>query len=174
MSRTKTMAMATAAAATAALAIASPASAWTGGAITANLSSPLTVNSTIGTATCTSSTLNGSVTAAGALTVSSASIGGCTGTFSISVTPTNLPWGGTLGTSSATITGFRVSANVGVLGGITCIYGGNLSGAISGSAPSLKATFSNVTVNKISSGSHWFCPGSATIGGAYTITGPGL
>ncbi|MEO3783979.1 hypothetical protein ABGB12_11645 [Actinocorallia sp. B10E7] len=174
MSRTKTLALATATAAAAALAIASPASAWTGGAITANLSSPLTVNSSIGTATCTSSTLNGSVTADEVLTVSSASIGGCTGTFSISVTPTNLPWGGTLGANSVSITGFQVSANVGVFGGITCIYGGSLNGSVTGSAPTLQASFSNVTVNKVSSGSHWFCPGSATISGGYTITGPGL
>ncbi|WP_106401116.1 hypothetical protein [Actinocorallia populi] len=175
MSRIKTLALASAAATTAALALAAPASAWTGGPITATLSQPLTIESSIGGGTCTTSTLGGSVTPAGALTVNSASITGCSGDFPITVTTQNLPWGGNLGGTTASITGFRVSAaiTVPIFGNITCIYGGNLSGSLSGSAPSVTATF-DTSVSKVNSGSHFFCPGTADITGQYTITGSGL
>lgn len=174
MSRTKTLALATAAATTAALTLASPALAWTGGSISASLSQDLVIDSSIGGGTCTTSSLGGSITSAGALTISSASITNCTGDYPITVTTQNLSWGGSLSGGVATITGFRVSAviTVPLFGNITCIYGGDLSGTYTGTSP-VVASF-NTSVNKVNSGSHWFCPSTADVSGQYTITGAGL
>jgi len=168
MSRTTRLAAVAAASAAAVTLTASPALAWTGGAVSATLVSPLTVS--LGSTSCSSSTLSGSVNAAGALTINTAAISGCTGT---SIIPQNLPWGGNItnGGGPATLTGFRMS--IMWLGG-TCVYGGTLKGtntAKSGTPPTITLTFINQVLNKISGG---FCPSTITISVTYKLVGAGL
>ena len=167
MSRTAKFVAVAAASAAAVVVTAAPALAWTGGTVSASLTTPLVAP---GGVTCSTSTLGGSVSAAGALNITSATIGGCTG--GIGVTPTNLPWGGSLtnGGGPATITNFRVSA-------LGCVYGGTLKGtntAKSGTTPnaSTTATFANQTVGKISGS--FLCPNSATVSVTYKFTGAGI
>ncbi|GAA2738372.1 hypothetical protein [Actinocorallia aurantiaca] len=173
MSRTAKLVAVAAASAAAVVVTAAPALAWTGGAVSASLTSPLTVS--LGGASCTGSTLTGSVTAAGVLSIPTATISGCTAAgSSIPVTPQNLPWGGKLtdGGGVASLTGFRVSAT---WLGVTCVYGGNINGtntAKSGSPASTTATFTNASVSKVSGS--FLCPGTAQVSAAYKFTGAGL
>lgn len=155
MSRSTKLAAIAAASIAAVAATATPASAWTAGPFTATLSGNMTIIAGV-TATCTSSTLGGTITTGGALSFTSAVFGGC----GVGVNATNLPWSGSLTGGVATITGFRVSA-------IGCTYGGNLTGTYTGSAFPTTVSFTNVTVNKISG---LFCPASATVTANYVFS----
>ncbi|NKZ04712.1 hypothetical protein [Actinomadura latina] len=155
MSRTKkpaAIASITAAAAVAVAMTATPALAWTAGGFTATLNGTMTIDAGV-SASCTSSTLSGTIASDGTLSVTSASVGGC----GVTVTPKNLPWSGKLDNGVATINGFAMSA-------IGCTYGGNLSGSFSGTDLPVSATFANQTVQKQSG---WLCPGSATVTATY-------
>ncbi|WP_106398262.1 hypothetical protein [Actinocorallia populi] len=180
----------------AAMALAVPASATTVSSTTfrATILEPLTVTVTLlgspTTASCPSGTMSGTLNTDGTgLSVTSASIGACSGSVSATVTPENLPWSGgnVVYTNdgirdregTVTMAGFRVKAVVNVLGGITCIYGGALTGdAYNGANPNrpvassthAQAKATNVTVNKINSGSNFFCPGSASVSGVLELT----
>ncbi|MFB4311582.1 hypothetical protein [Actinomadura sp. GTD37] len=142
----------TAAAAVAVAMTATPALAWTAGPFTATLNGNMTINAGV-SATCTSSTLSGTIASDGTLTITAASVGGC----GVTVTPQNLPWSGKLAGGTATLSGFAMSA-------IGCTYGGNLSGSFTGSDLPVTATFANQTVNKTSG---LLCPGSATVTAKY-------
>ncbi|MEU5878760.1 hypothetical protein [Spirillospora sp. NPDC047279] len=135
---------------------ATPAMAWTAGPVTANLSGTMTINAGVA-ATCTSSTLGGTIATNGALSITSASVGGC----GVTVTPQALPWSGSLSGGVATLSGFRMSA-------IGCSYGGSLTGSYSGADNlPVTVTFTNQTVNKVSG---LFCPSSATITATYVFS----
>lgn len=178
MSRIAKLAAVGASAAAAVAMTAAPAAAWTGGSVSATLSAPLTVSvAGSNVASCTTSTLGGSIAAGGALTLSSAAISGCTGSGTVTVTPQNLPWGGSLtnGGGTATFTGFRVKANATLLGlPVTCIYAGNISGTNTAGPAPVTVKFTNASVSKVSSGSSFACPGSAQVSATYTFTGAGL
>lgn len=165
MSRTLKLAT-TAAAAVATVAVtATPALAWTGGSFTGTLAEPMTIKAGSISANCTGSDLAGTITSAGATSITSATFTGCGAT----VTAQNLPWSGSLSGGTATISSFKVNANV---SGVSCTYGGSLTGTYTGSASPVTVTFSNVTVPK-TSGS-FLCPSSGTVSAKYTLTGSGL
>lgn len=158
------------------------------GAVAASNLGNLTVKSALGDTTCTTSTMAGTIDADGTnLSVSGSSFAGCTGALgSVTVTATNLPWtGGSVvyspvaGGEDGTITlaNFRVSATV---AGLTCIYGGTLAGtgfnADNPNRPDTtvahaQAKMTNAQVSKVDAGSSWLCPGTATVSGAYQLTG---
>jgi hypothetical protein len=146
-----------AATAIAVAATAAPALAWTAGPFTADLSGTMTINAGV-PASCTGSTLGGTIATDGTLSVTSASISGC----GVDVTPQNLPWSGSLSGGTATLSGFSVSA-------IGCTYGGSITGSYSG-GDTLPATvtFSNQTVQK-TAGS-FICPSSATLTATYVFS----
>lgn len=150
--KTAALASAFAAAALTVAVTATPAMAWTAGDFTATLNGTMTIDAGI-PASCTSSTLSGTIAADGALSITSASVGGC----GVDVTPQNLPWSGSLNNGVATISGFSMSA-------IGCTYAGSITGSFTGTDLPVTATFTEQTVNKTSG---IFCPGSATVTAAY-------
>ncbi|TDD92152.1 hypothetical protein E1293_01160 [Actinomadura darangshiensis] len=155
MSRTtKTAAIASAFAATALTfaVTATPAMAWTAGDFTATLNGTMTIDAGI-PATCTGSTLSGTIAEDGTLSVTSASVSGC----GVDVTPENLPWSGSLAGGVATLSGFSMSA-------IGCTFGGSITGAYTGTDLPITATFTEQTVNKTSG---VLCPSSATLTATY-------
>lgn len=155
MSRTSKLAALASASAAAALAVAvtaTPALAWTAGPFTATLNGTMVIDAGI-PASCTGSTLSGTIDADGDLTVTSASVEGC----GVTVTPQNLPWSGKLDNGTASFTGFSMSA-------IGCTFGGDISGSFTGTDLPVSATFTEQTVAKTSG---FFCPGSATITATY-------
>lgn len=169
MSRATRLALASAASVAAVALTATAAHAWTGGAVSASLSQPLTVS--LAGATCTTSNLTGSLAAGGGLTVSGATVSGCTALgSSVTVTPENLPWSGTLtnGGGTATFSGFQLRAKQLF---VNCLYGGTITGVNTGSSP-VTVTFTDAPVNKISGSG--ICPSVAEVSGQYTFTGPGL
>ncbi|GAA0967251.1 hypothetical protein [Actinocorallia libanotica] len=181
MSRIAKLAAVGASAAAVVAMTATSASAWTGGSVTGTLTAPLTVK-VLGSnvASCTTSTLNGSVTTADKLTISTAAISGCTGSGTVTVAAEALPWAnGTLttGGGTASFNGFRVKANATLLGfPVTCIYAGTITGtntAASGSPLSTTVTFTNASVSK-QSGSSGACPGTAQVSAQYKFQGAGL
>lgn len=138
------------------------------------LNGTASVTTSLGGGTCTSSTLGGTVTTGGALTIASASFTDCGDT---TVTAQNLPWtGGSFDSTTAvpggrdgtvTIGGFRVRAVVSVFG-ITCIYAGTVV------ADGTNNTDLDVTINRSlakQSGSSFLCPANANVTAAYTIRG---
>jgi len=164
LSRTTKFAAVAASAAAAATAVvgltASPALAVTPGAFTATLQGNMVINAGI-SATCTSSVLKGTVAADGATaSYTSATAGGC----GVTVTPSGLPWNGSISGGVAKINGFKMSA-------IGCTYSGNLTGSYTPSTANfpLTVTFSNQTVNKTSG---FLCPSSATVTATYLYTQP--
>lgn len=183
MKHFRLLAAATAAGA-AVLVPAAPASALFAGNIQASLLGTATVTTSLGSGSCTSSTLTGTLAPGGGLSISAASFSACP------VTAQNLPWtsgsitgstavpGGRDGT--ATISGFRVRATVDILGfTITCVYGGNLTAdAYNGDNPARPVGSSNefqISLNNASassqSGSNWLCPTSASVTAVYQILG---
>jgi hypothetical protein len=155
LSRTTKLAAVASAASAAALAVgltASPAMAWTEGPFTATLNGTMTIDAGVA-ASCTGSTLSGTIAADGTLTVTSASVEGC----GVTVTPENLPWSGSLNNGVATFSGFSMSA-------IGCTYGGTLTGSFTGSDLPVSAAFVEQTVNKTSG---LLCPSSATVTATY-------
>ncbi|MEO3784269.1 hypothetical protein ABGB12_13120 [Actinocorallia sp. B10E7] len=165
MSRISHAAVTAATALAAVTVAASPASAWTGGSTSAGLSSPIEM--LVGTArtTCLSSTLSGTITASGALSITSALFANCMHAIgSITVFAQNLPWSSYLSGGLTALAGVRLNI-------ATCIYGGNLTGTYTGSASPVAASFSG-TLTKVSG--PLYCPNTTTFSSAYVFTGPGL
>ncbi|MEO5877560.1 MAG: hypothetical protein ABIS86_19850 [Streptosporangiaceae bacterium] len=207
MPQIKTLAAFTAVAATAALVAVPSASAATttirrgtttgaaySGKVQGSLLGTATVSTTLGSGTCTSSTLLGSIASNGTgLNITAASFSsppstGCSGALSSTITSV-VPWNGgnvtyapVAGGRDATLTlaNFKVKAVVNIFGGITCYYGGSITAnAWNGTnanrpvttSPEAQAGLKNATVNKISSGSNFLCPGTATVTGTYALKG---
>ncbi|WP_285493018.1 hypothetical protein [Actinomadura sp. NBRC 104425] len=165
------------------------------GRVQASLLGTATVSTSIGSGSCNESTLTGSIQSDGTgLTIDSATFatngGPCSGTVSSTITPENFPWtGGTVVYDTAhtggrdaavTIANFRVRAVVNIFGGITCIYGGNLTAngynpdnpnRGDTSVAEAQVGVSNATVSKISSGSSFLCPSTATVSANYKLLG---
>src|SRR4051794_16704157 len=154
MPQTRTLAAFTAVAATTLFATVTSASAATttihrtnaagaaySGKVQALLLGSASVSTSIGSGTCTSSTMLGTVNSNGtSLNISAASFSsppstGCSGSVSSTITA-NTPWNGgnvtyapVAGGRDATVTiaNFKVTAVVNIFGGITCIYGGSIT-----------------------------------------------
>ncbi|GAA3237270.1 hypothetical protein [Actinocorallia longicatena] len=168
------------------------------GAVQALLLGTATVSTSIGSGSCNSSTMTGSVNSNGTgLSIASATFAwtpsppgpGCQGSTTSTVTSQNTPWTGGNVTyapvsggrdATVTIANFRVKAVVNLFGGITCIYGGTIvANGFNGTNPArpvpgngeAQAGLSGATVNKISSGSSFLCPGTATVSGTYQLKG---
>lgn len=166
------------------------------GAVSSDLLGDATVSTSIGSGSCTESNMTGSISSDGTgLAIDSASFTGngggpCTGSTTSTITAQNVPWtggsavyapvaGGKDGT--VTIANFRVKAVVNLFGGITCIFGGNLTADLFNSDNANRpdptavsqAVATNATVNKVSSGSSWLCPSTAQVTATYALTGGG-
>ncbi|MBE1535006.1 hypothetical protein [Actinomadura algeriensis] len=164
------------------------------GDVKASLLGVATVSTVIGNGSCDESTMTGSVNSDGTnLTIDDATFSGagggpCTGTTSSTITVQNLPWtGGSVaydpnGTNgrdaSVTIANFRVQAVVDLFGGITCVFGGNLTAdGFNGNNPDRPDTTSGeaqvgvdgATVSK--QGGSWLCPSTATVTATYELLG---
>lgn len=162
------------------------------GNIRATLIGVATVSSSLGSGSCDSSVMNGSIQSDGtALTINSATFTGagggpCSGATSATITSQNLPWTGGNVTyapvaggrdATATIANFRVKAVLSI--GITCTYGGNLTASgYNPTNPSRPATgvaqaqvaVVNSPVSKVSPSS-FLCPGSAQVTANYQLQG---
>jgi hypothetical protein len=156
---TKTAAIGSAVAATALAVImtAPPAMAFTEGPFTATLNGTMTIDAGIA-ASCTESTLSGTIDSEGALTITSATVGGC----GVPTTAENLPWSGTLKDGVATFTGFQMSA-------IGCTYRGDLTGSYTGTDFPTTATFTDQSISKISG---FLCPSPVEVSAKWDITQP--
>jgi hypothetical protein len=199
------------AATAATLAVAAPAQAATttirrgtaaGAAYSGNVQALLlgtaSVSTSIGSGSCNSSEMRGTINSDGTgLSISSAGFSwtpappgpACQGTTTATITAQNLPWAGGNVTyapvaggrdGTIVIANFRVRAVVNIFGGITCIYGGSLTA--NGWNPTnptrpvpsnneAQAGISNATVSKVNSGSNFLCPGTATVTGTYQLKG---
>jgi len=158
MSRTPRLAAVAAASAAAVALTASPALAWTGGAVSA---------STGPVGSCANVVLNGSVTPAGALTVAAVSFISCTP----QPVPQSLPWAGSItdGGGAATL-GVRVS--VPTPGG-PCTYGGTLTGTNTAAPAPVTISFPVQTINKVAGS--FLCPNTIQTSLAQLVlTGPGI
>ncbi|MGI5328550.1 hypothetical protein [Actinomadura nitritigenes] len=133
-------------------AAATPALASAPTAFTATLDGTVVINAGI-PATCTGSTLSGTIEADGTLTVTSATVDGC----GVPVTPENLPWSGSLSNGVATFNGFTMSA-------IGCTYRGDLTGTYTGTGLPGTATFTDQPVARTSG---FLCPSSVTVSATY-------
>ena len=158
MSRTTRLAVVAAASAATVAMTASPALAWTGGAVSA---------STGPVGGCTNVVLNGSLSPAGALSVSTASFIGCTPP----AVPQNLPWSGSLTNGGGTATlNVRVSTT---MLGMTCVYGGTLTGTNTPGPSPLTIYFPAQVLSKVGGG--FLCPASIQTSPAQLVlTGPGI
>ncbi|GGU91084.1 hypothetical protein GCM10010182_02330 [Actinomadura cremea] len=146
----------TAAAALTVTMTATPALAWPAGNFTATLDGTMVIDAGI-PASCTDSTLSGTIAADGTLSVTSASVSGC----GVTVTPVGLPWSGSLSGGVASFDGFQMSA-------IGCTFGGDISGSYSGGETfPVTASFTEQTVDRTAG---WLCPSSATITASYTFS----
>ncbi|MEU8303873.1 hypothetical protein AB0C84_09940 [Actinomadura sp. NPDC048955] len=165
------------------------------GNVQASLLGTATVSSSLGSGSCSQSTMTGSINSDGTgLNVSSATFtgtggGACTGSTSATITSQNLPWtGGNVTFDAAhtggrdatvTIANFKVKAVINLLGGVTCVFGGNLTAnGYNGNNASRPVTSSseaqvgvqNATVNK-QSGSSFLCPSTASVTATYALRG---
>src|SRR5512139_2032925 len=166
------------------------------GAVSADLLGDATVSTSIGDGTCTDSNMTGTINSDGTgLSISSATFTGagggpCQGSTSSTITAEATPWTGGNATyapvaggrdGTVTITNFRVKAVVDIFGGITCIFGGTLTAdaynpdnaARPDTTAVAQAAVKNATVNKVSSGSSFLCPSTATVTATYALTGGG-
>ncbi|MFC4906569.1 hypothetical protein [Actinomadura gamaensis] len=167
------------------------------GNVKGSLLGTATVSTSLGGGSCNQSTMLGSVNSDGTnLKIASASFTNNPGPAcpggggTVAVTAQNLPWTGGNVTYDAshtggrdatvTIAGFKVRADASILGGITCYYGGSVTGngynANNANRPDTTVAqaqikLSNATVNKISSGSNFLCPSTATVTAAYQLQG---
>jgi hypothetical protein len=157
MSRTAKLAAVVAASAAAVAVTASPALAWTNGTFTATSSALVVKVSGSTVATCTGSVLKGTINTAGVFKVTSATATGC----GVTVTPTGLPWNGSITGGTGTITAFKMTA-------LGCTYTGNLSGTATGAAPPSTVVFANQPV----SGSGGLCFNNVTVSATYVFTQP--
>ncbi|GAA4056266.1 MULTISPECIES: hypothetical protein [Actinomadura] len=150
---------ATSAAAVALTATAASADSWTNGPFTAKANSNSLVVKVGGTtvATCSGSTLSGSMTNTGAFSVTGANATGC----GVTVTPTGFPWSGSFTSGTTKINGFKMTA-------LGCTYTGNLSGPYTGTAPPATVTFTNQPVT----GSGLLCASNVTVSVTYVFTQP--
>ncbi|MWA07292.1 hypothetical protein F8568_044590 [Actinomadura sp. LD22] len=157
------------------------------GNVQASLVGDATVSTSIGSGSCSQSTMTGSINSDGTgLSISSADFSSCTGTASVTITAQALPWTGGNVTydpdhtdgrdATVTIANFNVKAVVNLFGGITCVFGGNLTA--NGYNPGNPVTnsdqaevgVSGATVNK-QSGSSFLCPSTATVTATYELKG---
>lgn len=159
---------------------------YSGGVNATNLGT-ITVSTVLGAGSCPTSTMTATINSDGTgLRVSAASFTGCTGpTGAATVAAQNLPWtggsvvyapsGGADGT--ITIANFRVNA---VFSGISCTYGGTLSGRgynpnnpnrPNTSVAHAQAKITGASVSKV--GGSFLCPGTATVTAAYRLVGSG-
>ena len=173
MSRTPHAAVATAIAAVIVVAP-SPASAWTGGSFSASVTSPVRIQMGIQPPlTCPSSSLSGTITASGALSITTATFSGCAlsdGT-PVPITAQGLPWSGFLN-STAALSGVKLSITFPTTSGpVPCSYTSNLSGTAGSSIPPIPVPVSG-TLSK--TGGSFFCLNSLPITATYLFTGPGL
>ncbi|MFG2007191.1 hypothetical protein ACGFNU_49380 [Spirillospora sp. NPDC048911] len=160
MSRTKKLAAVSAATVAAACAVAvstAPAHAEAVVPISATLSGNMTINAGLNF-TCTSSTLTGTLDdVSGALSITTASVGGC----GVTVTASNFPWTGSLAGGNVTISGFRISA-------AGCVYGGSLSGTYPVGPLPVTVSFKDAPVSKISGS--FLCPSTAKLTANYVFS----
>ncbi|XRQ03438.1 hypothetical protein ACN3XK_43470 [Actinomadura welshii] len=160
------------------------------GNVQASLLGEASVSASIGSGSCSESTMTGSVNSDGTgLAIDAASFSECSGTADVSITTMNLPWtGGSVEYDAAhtdgrdatiTIANFSVRAVVDLFGGIGCNFGGTLvADGFNGDNASRPVTDSaeaqvgvnNATVNR-QSGSHWLCPSTAQVTATYALTG---
>ncbi|MES9541119.1 MULTISPECIES: hypothetical protein [unclassified Actinomadura] len=165
------------------------------GNVQASLLGTATVSSSLGGGSCSQSTMTGAISSDGSgLNVSSATFTGdgggpCSGSTSSTITAQSLPWTGGNVTydpnhtggrdATVTIANFKVKAVVNIFGGITCVFGGNLTAnGYNGDNASRPVTSSgdaqvgvqNATVNK-QSGSSFLCPSTATVTATYALRG---
>ncbi|MDL4818027.1 hypothetical protein [Actinomadura opuntiae] len=160
------------------------------GNVRASLLGTATVSTSIGSGSCSQSTMTGSINSDGTgLSIGSADFSNCTGTASVAITAQKLPWtGGTVVYDSGhsgnrdaavTIANFSVKAVVDLFGGITCVFGGNLTAnGYNPDNPNRPVTsnaqaqvgVNNATVNK-QSGSSFLCPSTATVSATYQLQG---
>lgn len=164
------------------------------GNVQASLLGTATVSTSIGSGSCSESTMTGSINSDGSgLAISGASFSGdnggpCSGSVSSTIETQNLPWtggnvtydSGHTGGRDATVTinNFSVSATVDIFGGITCEFGGTLTAnGFNGDNASRPDTSSgdaqvgvqNATVSK--TGGSFLCPGTATVSATYALRG---
>ncbi|GAA0965677.1 hypothetical protein [Actinocorallia libanotica] len=174
MSRISRTAVTTAAAFAAVAFAPSPASAWTGGAFSASVTSPVNIQMGIQPpVTCPSSSLSGTITASGALSITTATFSGCTlsNGAPVPITAQGLPWSGSLN-STAALAGVKLSITFPTTSGpLPCSYTSNLSGTAGGSTPPIPVPVSG-TLGK--TGGSFLCPTSLPITATYLFTGPGL
>lgn len=164
------------------------------GNVQASLLGTATVSTSIGSGSCSQSTMTGAINSDGSgLTITSASFSGdnggpCSGSSSSTIETQNLPWTGGNVTYDAghtggrdatvTISNFSVKATVDIFGGISCQYGGtltangyngdNASRPVAGSSEA-QVGVQNAQVSK--TGGSFLCPGTATVSATYALKG---
>ncbi|MQY02706.1 hypothetical protein [Actinomadura macrotermitis] len=166
------------------------------GNVRASLLGTASVTTSLGSGTCNSSTMSGSIQSNGsALNITAASFTNVPGPAcpggggTVTVTTLNLPWtGGSVVYDSAhtanrdaavTIAGFKVKAVASILGGITCYFGGNLTAngynPDNPNRPNTSVAAAEVGVNGATvskqSGSNFLCPATATVTATYQLQG---
>ncbi|MCP2338762.1 hypothetical protein [Actinomadura rupiterrae] len=168
-----------------------------GGNVKGSLLGTATVSTSVGGGSCNQSTMLGSVHSDGtALTINSATFTNNPGPAcpggggTVTVTAQSLPWSGGNVTydgahtggrdATVTIAGFKVRADASIFGGITCYYGGSVTAnGYNPNNPNRPDTtvaqaqikLANATINKISTGSNFLCPSTATVTAAYQLQG---
>ena len=160
------------------------------GNVQASLLGEATVEASIGSGSCSESTMTGSINSDGTgLSIADAGFSECTGTAGVTITAMALPWtGGAVafdpdGTNgrdaTVTIANFSVEAVVDLFGGITCNFGGTLTAdGFNGDNPSrpvadnaeAQVGVNDATVNK-QDGSNFLCPSTAQISATYELLG---
>ncbi|MFA1539234.1 hypothetical protein [Actinomadura monticuli] len=160
------------------------------GNVQASLLGNATVATSIGSGSCSQSTMTGSINSDGSgLSIASANFSSCTGTANVTITPQNLPWsGGSVAYDSGhtgnrdaavTIANFKVKAVVDLFGGITCVFGGSLTAngynPDNANRPVTSNNQAQVGVNGATvskqSGSSFLCPSTATVTATYQLRG---
>ena len=164
------------------------------GNVEASLLGTATVSTSIGSGSCSESTMTGSINSDGTgLAISGASFSGagggpCAGTVSATIETQNLPWtggnvtydAGHTGGRDATVTinNFSVKATVNIFGGITCEFGGTLTAngfnGDNAARPDTSSSDAQVGVQNAKvgkTGGSFFCPGTATVSANYALRG---
>ncbi|MBW8481687.1 hypothetical protein [Actinomadura parmotrematis] len=161
------------------------------GSVRLTLTSPVSVTTSLGTASCNRGNIDGTTTSSGALTVSAYNFyndpgPACTNSAggSSTTTPVGLPWTGgdinwTGSAGTLRINNMQVtSTSSTIFGNIVCNYRGSGTGnsitmAVTNSTAStqLKATATNISLTKVSSGSNILCPSTATYSAGFDVNG---
>ncbi|MFI6517834.1 hypothetical protein ACIBF1_19915 [Spirillospora sp. NPDC050679] len=156
------------------------------------LTSPVSVTTSLGTASCNRGNIDASVTSSGSnLTVSAYNFynspgPACTNSAggSSTTTPVGLPWAGgdlnwTGSSGTLRINNMQVtSTSSTIFGNIVCNYRGTGAGnsitmSVTNSTAStqLKATATNISLTKVSAGSNVLCPSTATYSAGFDVFG---